>query len=73
MIHGSSNCPLTAEKLQAFPRISGIFQTAIDAAQLYVPDRLTVITSHELQTLKDSVPSEVAQLNYIKSQVSTPH
>ena len=73
MIHGSSNYPLTADKFQALPRISGIFQAAIDAAQLYVPDQLAVITSQELQTLEDSVPSEVALSNYIKSQIATPH
>ena len=57
MIHGLSNCLLTADKFQALPRISDIFQTAIDAARLYVPDQLTVITSHEIQILEDSVPS----------------
>ena len=51
IIHGSSNCLLTADKFQALPRISGIFETAIDAVKLYVADRLTVITSHVIQTL----------------------
>ena len=73
IIHGSSNCLLTADKFQALPRISGIFQTALEAAKLYVPDQLAVITSHELQTIEDNIPSEFAQLNYIKSQLATPH
>jgi hypothetical protein len=38
-----------------------------------VPDQLAVITSHELRTLEDNIPSEIAQLNYIKSQLATPH
>jgi hypothetical protein len=62
----------TADKFQALPRIAGVFQTAIDAAKLYVPDQLAIITSHELQTLED-IPSEIAQLNYIKPQLATPH
>jgi hypothetical protein len=73
IIHGSSNCLLTADKFQAFPRITGVFQTAIDTAKVYVPDQLAVITSHELRTLEDNIPSEIAQLNFIKSQLATSH
>jgi hypothetical protein len=58
--------------LKALPRLLGNFQTTIDAARIYVPDQLTVITSHEPQTLEESIPSEVAQLDYVKSQVATP-
>ena len=53
--------------------MSGITQTAIDAARLYVPHRVTVIASHELQTLKDSIPPEIAQLDYIEKRVAIPH
>ena len=49
--------------------MSGITQTAIDAVRLYVPDRVTVVASHELQTLKDSIPLEIAQLDYIENEL----
>jgi hypothetical protein len=73
IIHGSSNCLLITDKFQALPRIAGVFQTAIDGAKLYVPDQLAVITSHELKTLEDNIPWKIEQLNFIKSQLATPH
>jgi hypothetical protein len=67
MIHNSSVCLLTADAFQSFPWMSGIFQTTIDAARPYVPNQVAIIASHELQTLKESIPSEAAQLDYVKS------
>jgi hypothetical protein len=72
-IRNSSACLLTADEFQALPRMSGISLTAIDTTRLYVPDRVAVIASHELQTLKESIPPEVAQLDYIEKQVAIPH
>jgi len=73
IIHNSSACLLTADEFQALPRMSGISQTAIDATRLYIPNWVAVIANHELQTLKENIPPEIAQLDYIEKRVAIPH
>jgi hypothetical protein len=51
--------------------MTGNTETTLDVTQLYVPDRTTIVTSHELQTLKDAIPSEVAQLD-VRAHLVTP-
>jgi len=53
--------------------MSGISQTAIDATRLYIPNPVAVIANHELQTLKENIPPEIAQLDYIEKRVAIPH
>ena len=46
-------------------------ETTLDATQLYVPDRIAMVTNHELQTLEDYIPPEEARLDYVNDQLET--
>jgi hypothetical protein len=72
LIYNSSKCLLTADASQALPQMMGNTETTLDATKLYVPDRTTIVTNHELRTLEDAIPSEIAQLDDVRSHLVTP-
>jgi hypothetical protein len=53
-----AGCSATAKGFQTLPDLLGDTQVTPDAPCLYVPERITFITSHELQILEESVPPE---------------
>ena len=66
ILHNVSRCPLTADLFQTLPELLGDTQATLDATHVYVPDKISVIASHELQTLEEMMPSEIGRLDEIK-------
>jgi hypothetical protein len=73
ILRNASRCSLTADGFQTLPELLGDTQATLDATRLYVPDKIAVIASHKLQTLKEMMPSEIGRLDEIQSQVTAPH
>jgi hypothetical protein len=46
--------------------IIGNIQATIDPTELYVPHQVAIVTNHELQTLEEAIPSEIAQLDDVR-------
>jgi hypothetical protein len=69
VIYNTSQCLLTTDKFQTLPDIIGNTQATIDPTKLYVPDQVAIFTNHELQALAEAMPSEIAQLDDVRSRV----
>jgi len=72
VIYITSHCQLTTDKFQTLPDIIGNTQATIDQRKLYAPDQVAIVTNHELQTLEEAIPSEIAQLDEGRSRVALP-
>ena len=72
IIYNTSQCLLTTDKFQTLPDIIGNTQATIDPTKLYVPDQVAIVTNHELQALEEAIPSEIAQLDDVRSRVAIP-
>ena len=72
VIYNTPQCLLTTDKFQTLPDIIGNTQATIDPTKLYAPDQVAVVANHELQALKEAIPSEIAQLDDVRSRVATP-
>jgi hypothetical protein len=68
-----SRCLLTIDKFQTLSELLGNTQTSLEATKLHVPDQVTAISNHELHALQEAIPSDVERLEYVRSQISTPH
>jgi hypothetical protein len=58
-MYNTSKCLLTADKFKTSPEILGDAQATLDATRLYVPDQIAIIAVRELQTLEETILSEV--------------
>jgi hypothetical protein len=53
--------------------IIGNTQATIDPTKLYVPHQVAIVMNYELQTLEEAIPSEIAQLDDVRSRIAIPH
>ena len=65
-------CSVTASEFQTLPELLGDTQATPNVPQLYVPDKIAVIASHELQALEEMMPPEIVRLDAVTSGVAAP-
>jgi len=73
VIYNTSQCLLTADMFQTLLDIIGNTQATIDPTKLYVPHQVAIVMNYELQTLEEAIPSEIAQLDDVRSRIAIPH
>jgi hypothetical protein len=66
VFHNASKRSLTADGFQTLSELLGDTQATLDATRMYVPDKIAVIASHELQTLGEMLPAEIGRLDEIQ-------
>ena len=72
VLYNSSECSVTASEFQTLPELLGDTQATLNVPQLYVPDKIAVIASHELQALEEMMPPEIVRLDAVTSGVAAP-
>ena len=73
IIYNANTCSLITEDFQTLPGLLGHTSATLEAAHVYVPNKVETAASHELPALKETVPPVVEQFNDIQSQVATTH
>jgi len=68
----ASACLLTTDQFQAPPELLGTAQFTLNAAGIYVPDRVPIAMNKEIQELQEAIPSEVQCLSDITTRLATP-
>jgi hypothetical protein len=73
VLHNTSKRAITTNGFQTAPDLLGS-AAGIEARtpRLYAPDKVTVLTTHDLQALEEMVPSEVARLDRVSSVMMSP-
>jgi hypothetical protein len=72
IIYNASGCAITASGSQTLPDLQDDVQVT-PCSTIYVPERFTFVANHELQILKQSIPSEARQLDGAVSGLNVPY
>ena len=73
IILNALRCLLTANKFQKLHELLGNAQATLNKTSPYVTNHVAAISRQELRTLQAAIPPEVEQLEYLQSQMATPH
>ena len=57
--------------MQTLPELSGTTQTELHTPRTYLPTKIPIVTDYEIKQLNDVTPTELQQIDDVKSRVAT--
>jgi len=72
LIHNASACHIASQEIRTSPVLSKTAELPLDAPQLFLPDRVPAVASHELAKIEAAMSPETSGLNYVKERLVTP-
>jgi hypothetical protein len=72
LIHYASACHVASQELRTVPVLSRTAELPLDAPQLFLPDRIPSVESHELAHIEAALSPVTSGLDFIKERRVTP-
>jgi len=72
LIHNVSACHIASQEIRTLPVLSKTAELPLDAPQLFLPDRVPAVASHELAKIEAAMSPETSGLDYVKERLVTP-
>ena len=72
LIHNASACHIASQEIRTLPVLSKTAELPLDAPQLFLPDRVPAVASHELAKIEAAMSPETSGLDYVKERLVTP-
>jgi hypothetical protein len=69
VITNATRCSISTTQMHILPELHETSETTLNTLHLYVPEKISIVDSHETQILKKISPELIQQLNDVKSQV----
>ena len=69
LIHNASACHIASQELRTLPVLSKTAELPLDAPQLFLPDSVPAVASHELAKIEAAMPPETSGLDYARASV----
>jgi len=68
-LNNVTGCSILTNEIYTLPELHGDSHTTFDTSHMFVPDKASIITDHEVRLLDEIMTAPVKQLNAVKSQV----
>ena len=72
LIHNATACHIASQELRTLPVLSRSAELPLNAPQLFLPDSVPAVASHELAKIEAAMPPETSGLDYVKDLLVTP-
>jgi len=72
LIHYASVCHVASQELRTLPVLSKTAELPLVAPQLFLPDRIPLVESHELAPIEAALSPKTSGLDFIKERLVTP-
>jgi len=72
LIHNASACHIASQELRTLPVLSKTAELPLDTPQLFLPDRVPAVESHELAKIEAAMFPETSGLDFVKERLVTP-
>jgi len=71
-LQNASSCHISTNEIQIFPELRGTTKTELSTPKLYLPDKVPIITDHEVQQLEDmALTTEFQKIDELNSRITT--
>lgn len=68
LISNASRCSISTKEIHTLPELHGSSQATLDTPHMHLPDKISIIASHETPLLEYITSAEIKRLNDINSQ-----
>jgi len=73
LIHNASACHISSQEVRTIPVLSRTAEVNLDTPQLFLPDGVPALASHEVAKIVEAMPPETSRLDFVKERLVTPH